>query len=122
SFDINVVKYSKEQMRLFAITGLTKYVTNQVLLSTGIENDLIDKLEEAAEALALTMDQIEILDSLNGPDKRRRSTVDYEDVAALRMRAAQYKDTVDRIQHEAKESGCTRRIYESILAEIQSLT
>ncbi|KAJ2336244.1 hypothetical protein GGI00_000941 [Coemansia sp. RSA 2681] len=122
SFDINVVKYSKEQMRLFAITGLTKYVTNQVLLSTGIENDLIDKLEEAAEALALTMDQIEILDSLNGPDKRRRNTVDCEDVAALRMRAAQYKDTVDRIQHEAKESGCTRRIYESILAEIQSLT
>ncbi|KAJ2745190.1 hypothetical protein GGI20_002372 [Coemansia sp. BCRC 34301] len=121
SFDINVVKYSKEQMRLFAITGLTKYVTNQVLLSTGVENDLIDKLEEAGEALALTMDQIEILDSLSGPSQGRRKTVDCEDIAALRLRAAQHKDTVDRIQLEAKDYGYTRRVYESILAEIKLL-
>ncbi|KAJ2908092.1 hypothetical protein GGI21_003231 [Coemansia aciculifera] len=122
SFGINVVKYSKEQMRLFAITGLTKYVTNQVLLSSGIENDLMDKLEEAGEVLALTMDQIDILDSLSGPPNRgRRNTVECDDIATLRLRAAQHKDTVDRIQLEAKDAGCTRRIYESILTEIQSL-
>ncbi|KAJ1818389.1 hypothetical protein LPJ60_004354 [Coemansia sp. RSA 2675] len=121
TYGINVVKYSKEQMRLFALTGLTKYVTNQILLSTGIENDLIDKLDEAAEALALAMDQIDILDSLDSPTQGRRNTVDCEDIAALRLRAAQYRDNVDRIQLEARDSGYTRRIYESILAEIQSL-
>ncbi|KAJ2011739.1 hypothetical protein GGI06_004412 [Coemansia sp. S85] len=121
TYGINVVKYSKEQMRLFALTGLTKYVTTQILLSTGIENDLIDKLDEAAEALALAMDQIDILDSLDSPTQGRRNTVDCEDIAALRLRAAQYRDNVDRIQLEARDSGYTRRIYESILAEIQSL-
>ncbi|KAJ2730719.1 hypothetical protein IW152_005053 [Coemansia sp. BCRC 34962] len=121
TYGINVVKYSKEQMRLFALTGLTKYVTNQILLSTGIENDLIDKLDEAAEALALAMDQIDILDSLDSPTQGCRNTVDCEDTAALRLRAAQYRDNVDRIQLEARDSGYTRRIYESILAEIQSL-
>ncbi|KAJ2371304.1 hypothetical protein H4S02_009606 [Coemansia sp. RSA 2611] len=121
TYGINVVKYSKEQMRLFALTGLTKYVTNQILLSTGIENDLIDKLDEAAEALALAMDQIDILDSLDSPTKGRHNTVDCEDIAALRLRAAQHRDNVDRIQLEARDSGYTRRIYESILAEIQSL-
>ncbi|KAJ2861634.1 hypothetical protein GGH94_004776 [Coemansia aciculifera] len=121
TYGINVVKYSKEQMRLFAMTGLTKYVTNQILLSTGIENDLIDKLDEAAEALALVMDQIDILDSLDGPNQGRRNTIDCEDVTALRLRAAQHRDNVDRIQLEARDSGYTRHIYESILAEIQSL-
>ncbi|KAJ2835023.1 hypothetical protein GGI24_000093 [Coemansia furcata] len=120
TYGINVVKYSKEQMLLFAMTGLTKYVTNQILLSTGVENDLIDKLDEAAEALALVMDQIDILDSLDSPRLDRRNAVDCEDVAALRMRAALYRDNVDRIQLEARDAGYSRRLYESILAEIQS--
>ncbi|KAJ1831241.1 hypothetical protein LPJ73_008134, partial [Coemansia sp. RSA 2703] len=62
--DIPQVKYSKEQMRLYAVTGISKYVTSQVLLSTGIENDLVDKMSDVSEALDMTVQQIDILNSL----------------------------------------------------------
>ncbi|KAJ2470886.1 hypothetical protein GGI02_002632 [Coemansia sp. RSA 2322] len=120
SFNINVVKYSKEQLRLFATTGLAKYVTSQVLLSTGIENDLIDKLDEAAEELSHTMDQVDMLDSVSSEPTQASSNGDVEDIATLRLRAAQYRDNVDRIQLEARDAGYTRRIFESIMAEIQA--
>ncbi|KAI7825923.1 hypothetical protein BX661DRAFT_206197 [Kickxella alabastrina] len=114
--DISEVKYSLDQLRRYAATGLCKYVTSQVLLSTGVENDLVDKLEEAAGALSCTMDQIDILQGLDGA-----GAVEKEDIRALREKAAAHRRAVDRLKAEGREAGVIRETFEEVLLAIQVL-
>ncbi|KAJ1887498.1 hypothetical protein LPJ66_009082 [Kickxella alabastrina] len=114
--DISEVKYSLDQLRRYAATGLCKYVTSQVLLSTGVENDLVDKLEEAAGALSCTMDQIDILQGLDGA-----GALEKEDIRALREKAAAHRKAVDRLKAEGREAGVIRETFEEVLLAIQVL-
>ncbi|KAJ2784955.1 hypothetical protein GGI15_002083 [Coemansia interrupta] len=115
--DIPQVKYSKEQMRLYAVTGLSKYVTSQVLLSTGIENDLVDKMGDASEALNMTVHQIDILNSLGSQYVESENS----DTIALRAKADAYQATIDRLRQESEEASVVRHTFETVLLRIQSL-
>ncbi|KAJ1723149.1 hypothetical protein LPJ53_002513 [Coemansia erecta] len=115
--DIPQVKYSKEQMRLYAVTGLSKYVTSQVLLSTGIENDLVDKMGDACEALDMTVRQIDILNSLGN----RYVESENSDTIALRSKADTHQATIDRLRKESEEASVVRHTFETVLLRIQSL-
>ncbi|KAJ1828404.1 hypothetical protein LPJ56_001133 [Coemansia sp. RSA 2599] len=115
--DISQVKYSKEQMHLYAATGLTKYVSSQVLLSTGIENDLVDKLGEAVEDLDKTSGQLDILNSLESQYVKSEST----DISMLRNKAAEIQSTIERLKLETQEAAHIRHTFETVLLEIQGL-
>ncbi|KAJ2501704.1 hypothetical protein GGH96_001668 [Coemansia sp. RSA 1972] len=114
SYGIDVIKYNKEQMRRYAVTSLSKYINSQVLFSTGIENDLADKLDEAAESLRMITQQIQTLESCG-------TKVEANDMGALRKRAFRYRRTVKQLKVDAKDASNVRRIFEMALLEVQIL-
>ncbi|KAJ2612296.1 hypothetical protein H4S08_002765 [Coemansia sp. RSA 1365] len=116
---IDVVKYNKEQLRLYAVTGITKYVSGQVLLSTGIENDLADRLDETAETLRMITQQIATLESLHQQNKEMMKND--RDMSALRKKAFRFKRTVKQLKVDAMDASSVRRIFEMALLEIQLL-
>ncbi|KAJ2724733.1 hypothetical protein GGI07_001786 [Coemansia sp. Benny D115] len=111
---ISEVKYSEEQMRRYAATGLCKYVTSQVLLSTGIENDLADKLAEASEGLHRTMQQIAILSEIGGE-------IQDADSAALHEKARLFRENMAMLAQEQDEAGRSRETFETVLLAMQEL-
>ncbi|KAJ2227923.1 hypothetical protein H4R99_004522 [Coemansia sp. RSA 1722] len=115
--DISQVKYSKEQMHLYAATGLTKYVSSQVLLGTGIENDLVDKLGMAVENMDKVQGQLEILESLENRYVQSEST----DMAELREKAAEAQEAIERLKMEVAQAAHIRHTFETVLLEIQGL-
>ncbi|KAJ1780030.1 hypothetical protein LPJ77_000959 [Coemansia sp. RSA 2523] len=114
SYGIDVIKYNKEQLRRYAVTSLSKYVESQVLFSTGIENDLADKLDEAAESLRMITQQIHTLESCG-------TRVEANEMGALRKRAIRYRRTVKQLKADAKDASSVRRIFEMALLEVQML-
>ncbi|KAJ2662086.1 hypothetical protein IW148_003134 [Coemansia sp. RSA 1199] len=118
TYGIDVIKYNKEQLRRYAVTTLSKYINSQVLFSTGIENDLADKLDEAAEALRLITQQIATLESLYGGKEQTKNN---NDMGALRKRAFRYRRTVKQLKIDAKDASNVRRIFEMALLEVQIL-
>ncbi|KAJ2449234.1 hypothetical protein EV183_005001 [Coemansia sp. RSA 2336] len=117
-FGIDVIKYNKEQMRRYAVTTLSKYISGQVLVSTGVENDLADKLDEAAEALRRISQQITTLESLYKNKEEMKSDTD---LSGLRKRAFRYRRTVKQLKTDAKDASNVRRIFEMALLEVQLL-
>ncbi|KAJ2630939.1 hypothetical protein H4R22_002325 [Coemansia sp. RSA 1290] len=117
-FGIDVIKYNKEQMRRYAVTTLSKYISGQVLVSTGIENDLADKLDESAEALRRINQQITTLESLYKDKEEMKSDTD---LSGLRKRAFRYRRTVKQLKNDAKDASNVRRIFEMALLEVQLL-
>ncbi|KAJ2855118.1 hypothetical protein J3B02_002331 [Coemansia erecta] len=115
--DISQIKYSKEQMHLYAAIGLSKYVSSQVLLSTGIENDLVDKLGEAVEELDKTNGQLDILEGLESQYVQSEST----DVLALCEKAVEIQARIERLKRETQEAAHIRHTFETVLLEIQGL-
>ncbi|KAJ2157934.1 hypothetical protein GGF46_004142 [Coemansia sp. RSA 552] len=118
SYGIDIVKYNKEQLRRYALTGVSKYVSGQVLLSTGIENDLADKLDESAQTLRLVAQQIETLESLVQSKDNVMAT---RELSGLRKKAIRYRRTVKQLKTDAKDANNIRRIFEMALLEIQLL-
>ncbi|KAJ2083073.1 hypothetical protein H4R24_001112 [Coemansia sp. RSA 988] len=118
-FGIDIVKYNKEQLRRYAVTGITKYVSGQVLLSTGIENDLADRLDQTAETLRMVMQQISTLETLHQQNKE--ALKNDRDMAGLRKKAFRFKRTVKQLRVDAMDASNVRRIFEMALLEIQLL-
>ncbi|KAJ2356269.1 hypothetical protein GGF43_002183 [Coemansia sp. RSA 2618] len=118
SYGIDVIKYNKDQVRRYALTSLSKYISGQVLLSTGIENDLADKLDESAEALRMITQQISTLESLYEDKSEMKNNTD---LAALRKKAFRYRRSVKQLKIDAKDASNVRRIFEMALLEIQIL-
>ncbi|KAI8319546.1 hypothetical protein GQ54DRAFT_299276 [Martensiomyces pterosporus] len=115
-FGIDVVKYSKEQLRLYAKTSVCKTVTSQMLLSTGIENELIDRMEEEQEALQTIEGNIDLIQA------RVEHAQDREkDLWFMRRKAAQKKRAMLTLEAEAKQASFARRIYESLFTRISSM-
>ncbi|KAJ1905446.1 hypothetical protein LPJ81_001924 [Coemansia sp. IMI 209127] len=115
---VRFVKYSKEQMAGYAATSISKYVTSQVLLSTGIENDLQDKLESSTQALDVTTGQIDVLESLRGTDDRRN--VD-EDLGRLRSKADRWETQICQLQADVADASHIRKTFELVLIQVQAL-
>ncbi|KAJ2091389.1 hypothetical protein IW138_001848 [Coemansia sp. RSA 986] len=115
---ISVVKYSKEQMVMYATTSISKYVSSQVLLSTGIENDLVDKLESCTQALDVVMGQIDVVESLRGPDDHQKAD---KDLCRLRRKAASWETQIRQLQADVADASHIRKTFELVLMQVQAL-
>ncbi|KAJ2717103.1 hypothetical protein H4R19_000188 [Coemansia spiralis] len=115
---IDIVKYTYDQLRRYAATSISKYVSSQVLISTGIENDLTDRLDEAAEALRMSRQQQSTIEALHGDKEGMSRNID---IAALRKKNIRLKRTVRQLRDDARDASNIRRIFEMALLEIQLL-
>ncbi|ORX74462.1 hypothetical protein DL89DRAFT_290021 [Linderina pennispora] len=113
---IDTVKYSKEQLELYAKTSICKTVTNQMLLSTGVENEYIDRLEEAEEGLAVLEDCVETLRLSEGDVEARE-----QDLWLMRRKTESQRIKVEGLGEQASEARRQRRIFEALFTQISSI-
>ncbi|KAJ1987906.1 hypothetical protein GGI25_005543 [Coemansia spiralis] len=118
ALSISIVKYSKEELRIYAATSISKYVSSQVLLSTGIENDLVDNLADNKQAMSVVMEQIKLLESMHGPPDTQDPDADLE---KLRRKAARWDKKIRQLQNDIEDASYIRKTFETILLEVQPL-
>ncbi|KAJ2557285.1 hypothetical protein EV175_001437 [Coemansia sp. RSA 1933] len=116
---VGFVKYSKEQMTMYATTSISKYVSSQVLLSTGIENDLEDKLESCTQALDVITGQIDVLDSQAGSEGR--DDCRDSEVTKLRSKASKWEAQIRQLQADVADASHIRKTFELVLLQVQAL-
>ncbi|KAJ1965051.1 hypothetical protein GGI12_001033 [Dipsacomyces acuminosporus] len=115
-YGVDTVKYSKEQLRLYATASVRKIVTSQMLLSTGLENELIDRLEEESDTLATVRSSIDSIEAREDhvTDKKR-------DLLMMRLKAAQLSHAIAKTEGEVKQASLKRRVYETLFGQISSM-
>ncbi|KAJ2660242.1 hypothetical protein IWW48_003074 [Coemansia sp. RSA 1200] len=118
--DVSTVKYSKEQMAMYASTSISKYVSSQVLLSTGIENDLVDQLESSTQAMEVVMGQIDVLESLDKGDSIAQRQTD-GDLLGLRKKARKWETRIRQLQKDVTDASHIRKTFELVFIQVQRL-
>ncbi|KAJ2777920.1 hypothetical protein H4R18_004903 [Coemansia javaensis] len=120
SLGIDIVKYTKDQLRRYAVTSVSKHVSSQVLVSTGIENDLADRLQDAELAQQATQERIATLEAAaaEGDSADLRTT---RELGGLRKKNLRLKRTARQLRNDTRDASSIRRIFEMALLEIQLL-
>ncbi|KAJ1732968.1 hypothetical protein LPJ61_001787 [Coemansia biformis] len=115
---IDIVKYTKDQLRRYAATSIAKYISSQVLISTGIENDLADRLDSSAQTLRTALQQKSTIESLHANKEDMGNNCD---LAAMRKKIIRLRNAVRQLKDDARDASNIRRIFEMALLEIQLL-